>query len=478
MIEVIYNESAEDKSKRTTSLRLPKNIRQIGNTEEDFKIYIEDYVVTFLNQLTEKDLGKIRVAILMGDAVECSGRYVFISGAIYVEDVEVDGNGVHFTDSIWGIIYENIKEYFDSLEIVGWYLSVPGFPIEMNENIKKVHINQFAGNLKILMMHEPIEHEEVFFYYENGDMKPIHGYYIYYEKNNLMQTYMIEHRNENEEEVRVEEKTDAATRQFRSLVQEKQEEIHKRKTMTFMYSVSSVLVMIVLVIGITMLNNYDKMSNMEKSLAILTKNVITEQVSEQEEVQDKAEPKDQSAIEMETLAESQNQETNSMAAGSGTLEAVSVETISGNVEKAKKKSTESGQVSTEIEQKDLKSETAKEAEPTETLEPTQAPEVTETPEPTEIPEPTKVPEPTEIPEPTKAPEPIDTQEPAKESEPADSQESAKAAEPNYYIIAEGDTLAEISLRVYKTKNMVSKICEVNNIEDVDKIFVGQKILLP
>ena len=59
MIEVIYNENPEDKSKGKTSLRLPKNIRQIGNTEEDFKIYIEDYVVTFLNQLTEKDLSKI-----------------------------------------------------------------------------------------------------------------------------------------------------------------------------------------------------------------------------------------------------------------------------------------------------------------------------------------------------------------------------------------------------------------------------------
>ena len=475
MIEVIYNENPEDKSKGKTSLRLPKNIRQIGNTEEDFKIYIEDYVVTFLNQLTEKDLSKIRVAILMGDAVECSGRYVFISGAIYVEDVVVDGEGVHFTDSVWGIIYENIKEYFDSLEIVGWYLSVPGFPIEMNEDIKKVHINQFAGDLKVLMMHEPIEHEEVFFCYENGMMKPINGYYIYYEKNNLMQTYMIEHRKENEEEVHIEEKTDAATKQFRTIVQEKQEEIHKRKIMTFMYSVSSVLVMIVLVIGITMLNNYDKMSNMEKSLAILTKNVITEQVSGQAQAQNQNQNQEENQAVLATSNQVQRQTESSIVAGSGNLEAISVETISGNVEKVEQNSTKTRQATQENGQ-----DTQQKPEATRTLAVTKTPEPTEVPEPTQAPEPTKVPEPTQVPEETN----VQTQETSGSNQETQKEQSAPqetvqaSAEPNYYIIAEGDTLAAISLRVYKTKKMVPKICEVNNIEDVDKIFVGQKILLP
>lgn len=462
MIEVIYNENPEDKSKGKTSLRLPKNIRQIGNTEEDFKIYIEDYVVTFLNQLTEKDLSKIRVAILMGDAVESDARYLFISGAIYVEDIVVDGEGIHFTDNIWSRIYENIKEYFDTLEIVGWYLSVPGFPIEMNENIQKVHINQFAGNMKILMMHEPIEKDECFFRYENGMMKTIQGYYIYYEKNNLMQTYMIEHRSEKEEIV-VEEKTDAATQHFRSLVQEKQEEIHKRKTMAFMYSVSSVLVMIVLVIGITMLNNYDKMSNMEKSLAILTKNSITE------EVEQKQQAESQEIQLAEQVVQEDEPEEVPVNAGSGKLHTVAVETVSGNVEPVASEIPQQGEtVQATNDAKAVANQQAAAAENSTTSTVTQPSAVTEVPAVTDSPVVTEQPVATQAPVPT---------EPPATTEPPQGEVQA-SAEPQYYIIEKGDTLAKISLKIYNTKDMVSKICEVNEIEDVDKIFVGQKILLP
>ena len=325
MIEVIYNENAEEKKSRST-VRLPKNIRQIGTTDEKFKVYVEDYVSTFLNQLTQKDLSKIRVAILMGESVVSDSRYLFISGAIYVEEMIVDGEGIHFTDHVWNKIYENVKEYFDTLEIVGWYLSVPGFPIEINADITKVHINQFAGNGKVLLMKEPMEGEERFFYYENGTMKELGGYYIYYERNNAMQTYMIDHQDKNEREETLrqeEEKLNVATRQFRNIVQEKQEEIHKRKMTSFMYTVSSVLVMIVLIIGITMMNNYDKMNVMEKSLAILTKNSI------------------QKEMDRETEKEVNQETEQAVEVSTGETVTVAVETVSGNVDKLSKEEEES-----------------------------------------------------------------------------------------------------------------------------------------
>ena len=34
--------------------RFPKNVRQIGNVSDTPKIYVEDYVDTFLNQLCDK----------------------------------------------------------------------------------------------------------------------------------------------------------------------------------------------------------------------------------------------------------------------------------------------------------------------------------------------------------------------------------------------------------------------------------------
>ena len=39
-----------------------------------------------------------------------------------------------------------------------------------------------------------MEKEEVFHFYENGSLCPHEGYYIYYEKNEEMQNYMIEHK--------------------------------------------------------------------------------------------------------------------------------------------------------------------------------------------------------------------------------------------------------------------------------------------
>lgn len=34
--------------------QLPKNVRQIGNVSDTPKVYVEDYVDTYLNQLKEK----------------------------------------------------------------------------------------------------------------------------------------------------------------------------------------------------------------------------------------------------------------------------------------------------------------------------------------------------------------------------------------------------------------------------------------
>lgn len=47
-----------------------------------------------------------------------------------------------------------------------------------------------------------------------------------------------------------------------------------------------------------------------------------------------------------------------------------------------------------------------------------------------------------------------------------------------YTIKKGDTLRGISLNKYGNIDMIKEICEINNIEDPDDIKVGQKILLP
>jgi nucleoid-associated protein YgaU len=49
---------------------------------------------------------------------------------------------------------------------------------------------------------------------------------------------------------------------------------------------------------------------------------------------------------------------------------------------------------------------------------------------------------------------------------------------NYYIVVEGDSLAGISYKLYKTYTKVDKIMQLNNITNQDLIYVGQKLIVP
>ena len=51
MIEIVYDKTtAEKNGKNEMHYKMPKNIRQIGNAPDKKKIYIEDYVMTFLER--------------------------------------------------------------------------------------------------------------------------------------------------------------------------------------------------------------------------------------------------------------------------------------------------------------------------------------------------------------------------------------------------------------------------------------------
>ena len=67
----------------------------------------------------------------------------------------------------------------------------------------------------------------------------------------------------------IKEKQDV-TEQFRNILRERQETLHQKKIMTYLYLTSTFLVIIVFVIKITMMNNYDKMQDMEATLQVIS----------------------------------------------------------------------------------------------------------------------------------------------------------------------------------------------------------------
>lgn len=276
MIEMIYKEKARETGLERR-LDLPKNVRQIGEPEENRKIYIEDYVITYLKKVAKEAALNSRVAVLLGHSEWMDGiPYLFIKSAVVLKDLEDYGEGIPFTDEAWAQVYGTIKEYFSDQNVLGWFLSIPGYPMELDRDLVKTHINHFGGVDKVLLVAEPGDWEEDFFAYENGRLARQKGYYIFYERNEAMQRYMVE-TGDGESIEKKEEFEDRAARSFRTLVQEKKDLSGQKRVMTFLYTASTFLVMVVLVIGITLINNYEKMEGLEMTLTEISQSLESQE---------------------------------------------------------------------------------------------------------------------------------------------------------------------------------------------------------
>lgn len=413
MIESVYsndNVEANQASKVQTSFKMPKNIRQIGKSNASRKIYVEDYVMTFAKQLAREDYSTCRVAVLVGQYIKTEqGRCIFISGAVEVEDIEV-ANDITFTNDHWTAIYESIKKHFVETEIVGWFLGGPGYLLEDKEMILKTHIDNFAGQDKTLLTFDNMEKEEAFYFYESGSLSRQEGYYIYYEKNEKMQNYMIENKGNLSEE---EQYSDEVSKEIRAVIQKKKPVTDDNKSVNrLMYAAGTLLAVIILVVGAAMLSNYDQMKNMQDTLNSLTHNL--------------------KEVESIFLKEENNQVVSNMNDNLAvdlpidTGGSLSVEVVPGGVsplpdEEDSDNNDESSQAANQEENDDDNDD----------------------------------------------------------SQASGGQGvSSPQEEVKYYTVKAGDSLAGISYRLYDSPNHISAIKKLNNIEDEDMIYIGQKLIVP
>lgn len=274
MIEIIYSEEANEKEEKCTDIRLPRNVRQIGKGNENKKIYVEDYVMTYIGRIWEVPKVEPAIGVLLGTVKRAEGgTYLFISGAITVKNIVQSGKDIIFSDETWTEIYETMKRYFNNLEIMGWFLARNDSAFEIDESLYKTHIDNFAGVDKLLLLADVSEKEEEFYIFNNGQLEKQDGYYIYYEKNEPMQAYMVEQKQgKSIEEV----KEDTVTESYRSIIQERKENTSQKRMVGILYSACTFLAVVILAIGVTMMNNYDKMRNMETTLNTLTTNLMGE----------------------------------------------------------------------------------------------------------------------------------------------------------------------------------------------------------
>ena len=427
MIEFVYKEKAKEEGPER-KLDLPKNVRQIGEPEENRKIYIEDYVITYLKRFAKEEPLGSRIAVLLGDSERMGGiPYLFIRSAVALKELEYSEGGIPFTDEVWAEVYSAVKEYFPAQDILGWFLSVPGYPMELDPGLARIHVNCFGGVDKVLLAAEPTDSDEDFFAYENGRLTRQKGYYIFYEKNEAMQRFMID-TGDGESIDEKEQFEDRAIKSFRAIVQEKKDISGQKRVMTFLYTASTFLVMVVLVIGITLINNYEKMEGLEMALSDISRTLESQ---EAEEALAETENVDAGPTAAEPTA------AEPTAAEPTATEPAATEPAAAEVQPAEEAEQEAAEKSEQ--------EAAGESEQGSGEESGQ-----------------------------EEPKAAEQEEPQQEAQEA----AAEDAIPEIYTVQKGDTLLGISRRIYGRDDQIDAICSLNGIDDSDRILAGQKLLLP
>lgn len=415
MIEIIYKEEQKKTQGKEEIFRIPNNIRQIGEVKGHQKIYIEDYAYTFLKKISRNQEKGGKAAILFGEYHWLEGNgYLFIKSALEIQNLEVSPEHIVFSEKVWGQVYEESRKYFPEQDIVGWFVSLPGFNMQMNEVLLKTHLNHFAGNDKTLFVLEPGENEDAFFMYENNQLIRQPGYYIYYEKNDLMQAYMIE-MSQNKSIEETEKIPDRAVVDFRRAIKEKKEEPEKTATDSQPIYKNWILgagaAAAILVVGITFFNSYEKMEGR-------LENVRTETARETESKPVSGENVQKPLIPSVT-AEPEPVETGSAEEWLGTQNAEETST-----EPEKNAPAEEEKQEVETQPEDSGNDGGEETQQEE-VETATNPEIMQE-----------------------------------------------------YIIQRGDTMTSICKNKYGSIARLEEICQLNGIAPEDIIYAGQKIMLP
>ncbi len=246
--------------------KLPKNIRQVGERDQVVKLYIEDYVNTYLKRLYPAGGQDLRVGLLLGEIRTEEGiPFLFIDGALEMEQVTREGEKVEFTEEAWKKAYQVMEQMFPHRSVQGWFLcGAPGCALSPLDYWKQ-HGQYFSGKNQLMYLNSGLEGEEAIYTASEDGFYKLRGYSIYYERNQMMQDYMVSRKDAR----RVESGTrDMVIQDFRDRMEERKQSVgHARSAIGLLGGTCSVLAVLVLAGGLVMFGNYRKMKDMEAVIA-------------------------------------------------------------------------------------------------------------------------------------------------------------------------------------------------------------------
>ena len=139
-------------------MELPKNVTQIGETDKSCKIYVEDYVVSYMKQMNRFAEDKeIALALYGRRSSEQSISYNFIYGAAKLNFLQREVR--HLSQAQNQEIEKLHKKYFPECEFVG-------YTILNGEMIEGMYLQEASG------------------------CRYVKGYACFYEKNDCM-SYVV-----------------------------------------------------------------------------------------------------------------------------------------------------------------------------------------------------------------------------------------------------------------------------------------------
>lgn len=144
-------------------MELPKNVTQVGNLNKTLKVYIEDYVISYLKQLNAVAENKRLGVALYGRKSTEEVSYYFVYGACKLDYLNREGKRLSSTQLQE---MENHRlNHFKDMEIIG-YVILTG------ESMDGIYI------------------------LERESSRYVAGYSCFYEKNDSMLSFMLENRSE------------------------------------------------------------------------------------------------------------------------------------------------------------------------------------------------------------------------------------------------------------------------------------------
>lgn len=190
-----YEFPTEGSECASKDFKFPSNIKQMGNVDRDLKIYMEDYVYTYLYQYARSYGGGEKLAVLVGRYMTVDdAQVVLISGAIQAKETVKDKDAEIFTEESWNYINRQMATYFNSLCIIGWVHIQPDFGTYLMARDEVFHKQCFKEMWQLLFVMDQTERADGFYVYnkDKSALRSARGYFIYYDKNEMMQNYMIE----------------------------------------------------------------------------------------------------------------------------------------------------------------------------------------------------------------------------------------------------------------------------------------------